>query len=135
MLITREVDYAIRVLRVLACENTVSVREICKKEDISMSITYKITRKLEKAGIIQSFRGTNGGYAIKKKLDDVTLFDVIEIVDKELLITECLQHDYHCSRNPKSDACKVHQELCRLQQLLTDEIKRKSLSKIFAGEN
>lgn len=131
MLITREVDYAVRVLRVLADESTVSVREICKKEDISMSITYKITRKMEKAGIIQSYRGTNGGYALKKSLDEISLYDVIEVVDKQMLITECLQHSYECSRNTESAACKVHQEFCRLQKLLTDEIKGRPLSMIL----
>lgn len=131
MLITREVDYAVRVLRVLSDGNIANVREICDKEDISMSIAYKITRKMEKAGIIKSYRGTNGGYALRKSLDHVTLYDVIEVVDKELLITECLRHSYDCSRNQEADPCKVHMEFLRLQKLLTDEIKSKPLSMIF----
>mgnify|MGYP000921566665 CR=1 FL=1 len=132
MLITREVDYAVRILRVLADKNIVSVREMCIREDISVSIAYKITRKLEKSGIIKSYRGTNGGYSLKKSLDEVTLYDVIEVVDKELLITECLQDEYHCSRNTKSDICKLHQEFYRLQEVLTDELQSKSLSAVFS---
>ncbi|QOV20858.1 Rrf2 family transcriptional regulator [Blautia liquoris] len=132
MLITREVDYAVRILRALADNKIISVREMCSREDISVSIAYKITRKLEKAGVIQSYRGTNGGYALKKSLDDITLYDVIEIVDKELLITECLQDEYNCSRNTKSDICKLHQEFYRVQEILTGELQSKSLSAVFS---
>lgn len=132
MLITREVDYAVRILRVLADNKIVSVREMCRREDISVSIAYKITRKLEKAGIIQSYRGTNGGYALKKSLDEVTLYDIIEIVDKELLITECLQDQYNCSRNTKADICKLHEEFYRVQEVLTKELQSKSLSTVFS---
>lgn len=132
MLITREVDYAVRILRVLSEGRTVSVQEICRKENVSVSIAYKITRKLEKAGIIKSYRGMNGGYALSADLDKITLYDVIRVVDKELLITECLGHSYTCSQNTEKKPCSVHGEFCRLQSLLIRELKSRSLLTILS---
>ena len=45
MLITRECDYAVRVLRAMAEEKRVSVNEICEKELITAPFAYKILKK------------------------------------------------------------------------------------------
>ena len=51
MLITRECDYAVRVVRALADGRRMSVGEICEKEFITAPFAYKILKKLQKAGI------------------------------------------------------------------------------------
>ena len=49
MLITRECDYAVRVVRALAPGKRMSVGEICEKESITAPFAYKILKKLQKA--------------------------------------------------------------------------------------
>ena len=56
MFITRECDYAVRVLRALAGETRLSVNEICDREAITAPFAYKILKKLQKAGIVKGFR-------------------------------------------------------------------------------
>ena len=128
MLFTRECDYAVRIIRALSGGGIVSVQDISAKEDITVSITYKITRKLEKAGMIESYRGSNGGYALKTPLDQMTLYDVFMVIDPNLLITECAGHSHTCSRNTGEHVCLVHGEFCRLQYLIMEELKAKPLS-------
>ena len=52
MLMTRECDYAVRILRALADGEMKSVVQICRAEDLKTAIAYKLTRKLEQAGIL-----------------------------------------------------------------------------------
>lgn len=66
MFITRECDYAARVLRALSGETRLSVNEICEKESITAPFAYKILKKLQKAGIVKGYRGVHGGYAMNK---------------------------------------------------------------------
>lgn len=134
MLFTRECDYAVRIIRALSGGGIVSVQDISAKEDISVSITYKITRKLEKAGLIESYRGSSGGYALKQPLDRLTLYDVFTVIDPELLITECAGHSHVCSRNTGEQVCRVHGEFCRLQRLMMQELKSKPLLVFFGDE-
>ena len=61
MLITRETDYALRILRALAPGSCLTVGEIAEKESLPHKFTYKIMKKMEKAGIIRIIRGVNGG--------------------------------------------------------------------------
>ena len=56
MLITRETDYALRILRALAPGSCLTVGEIAEKESLPHKFTYKIMKKLEKAGIIRIIR-------------------------------------------------------------------------------
>ena len=52
MLITRETDYAIRVVRALHRGGQLSAREIAERENMQQAITYKMLRKLSKAGVV-----------------------------------------------------------------------------------
>ena len=138
MLFTRECDYAVRILRALSGGGVVSVQDICALEDLSVSITYKITRKLEKSGILKSFRGTNGGYALNRPLNDLTLLEVFTAVDSQLLVTECTGslgtgHSHSCSRNTADHPCLVHAEFLRIQSLLIKELNARPLSQIIKG--
>ena len=87
MLITRECDYAVRVLRAMAEEKRVSVNEICEKELITAPFAYKILKKLDLAGLVQIKRGSGGGCSLARDLADMTLYDVIRATDEEFFLT------------------------------------------------
>ena len=48
MLITRECDYAVRIVRALAGGEKLCVNQICEKEDLTPAFVYKILKKLAK---------------------------------------------------------------------------------------
>lgn len=131
MLLTRECDYAIRIIRALKGGDIVSVQEISQKEGITASIAYKLARKLEKSGYLKSYRGSNGGYALNKRLSQVTLYDLCQAVDKKIFICSCANREFACTQNTVEKPCRVHQELCRIQKLVETELKAKPLSEIL----
>ena len=133
MLFTRECDYAIRIFRALADGALVNVQEISQMENLSVSITYKIARKLEKAGYIKSYRGTNGGYCLNTPLAEITLYDVFITIDRDMFITSCTKDEFKCSRNKAEHPCMVHKEFMRLQKMIEQELKSKSLLDIMNG--
>ena len=55
MLITRECDYGVRIVRALAKGEKMCVNQICEKEDLTPAFVYKILKKLEKNGNCQEF--------------------------------------------------------------------------------
>ena len=135
MFITRECDYAVRVIRALAGEERLSVSEICEKEDITAPFAYKILKKLQKAKIVCGYRGVHGGYALDKSLDEITLLGIYQAIDPNMLIVECLDPAYSCSRHSaKGGLCKVHQELYKIQEQLWKLLSEKSLKEIVDGE-
>ncbi|MDR2516001.1 MAG: Rrf2 family transcriptional regulator [Spirochaetaceae bacterium] len=133
MLITVESDYAVRILRALVDGGRKTVEAICAAELIPRPYGYKILKKLEKGGIVRSFRGINGGYALERGLETVTLYDVFTAVDGDILLTGCVDTSYLCPRNTAGRRCAVHAEFGRLQSLLTGALREKSLAEILAG--
>lgn len=134
MLITRECDYAVRVLRAMAGEKRVSVNEICEKELITVPFAYKILKKLQKSGFVRGYRGVHGGYSLNCDLDKVTLYDVYTTIDPELFIIDCLEPGYECAINgADGQTCSVHRELREIQEELCRMLKRKSIEKLING--
>lgn len=129
MLITRRSDYAMRICRVLHDGKVHNVREICQAEEIPKAFAYKILRELEMAGLVKSERGNQGGYYLNRPLSELTLYDVVNITEDDLAILHCMKEE--CNRNPDSMPCKVHQEIERIQNILIEELKKKTIEEIL----
>ena len=133
MLITRECDYAVRVIRALSGEERLSVSDICEKEDITAPFAYKILKKLQKAKIVRGFRGVHGGYSMNRDTSELTLYDVYMAVDPDMMIIDCMDPDYDCTRNHPEGGklCQVHKELAQIQKELWKLLQRKTLKELF----
>ena len=135
MLITRECDYAVRVIRALSGEERLSVNDICEREETPAPFAYKILKKLQKAKIVRGYRGVHGGYSLKKSVSEITLLDVYLAIDPGMYIIECMNPKKKCCRDEKLDGgCEVHQELLRIQERLQDMLSERSLQEIL-GES
>ena len=129
MLITRRSDYAMRIIRVLRDSKIHNVREMCELEEIPKAFAYKILRELEKAGIVRSERGNQGGYQLNRPLDEMTLYDIVCITEGDVAILHCMKME--CENNPADMPCKVHKEIARIQDVLMEELRKKSLAEIL----
>ncbi len=131
MLLTRESDYALRVIRALQAGEKRSVKDICAEEDMPEPFTYKILKKLEKAEIVASIRGAQGGYILAKTIESLTLMDVVSAIDSEFGIIKCTKKDCSCNKAEELAKCSIHQEFNSIQQVIIKEFKQKSLSQMF----
>lgn len=131
MLFTRECDYAIRMIRALSSQEAISVPKICQMEHLPSAMAYKIARKLEKSGLLKSYRGSAGGYALARSLSSISLYDICKIISPDILTFECMKKGHYCPMNRSDAPCKVHDEFSRLQKILIQELKGKSMADIL----
>ena len=120
MMITRESDYAIRIIRALKDGELLPLEQICQRELVPKQFAYKILKKLERAVLVSIRRGA-----------DLTLLDIIKAADEEFFLNPCLDSQYQCGYAASFDGCKVHCELARVQRVLEEELKRTSLDRLF----
>jgi len=133
MFLTRECDYGIRIVRALSDGRKKTAEEICEAECIPGQFAYKILKKMERGGFLQSSRGRDGGYWLIKTLDEITIHDIVSAIDDYLFLNECLREDRPCSRNLLNSPCAVHIELERVQQILEGELKLKTIQEIVTA--
>jgi Rrf2 family protein len=134
MLISKECDYAVRIVRALADGGKRTAEDIGRMEKISHPFAYKILKKLEKSGLVQSFRGKAGGYALTMGVDKFSLYDVFSAVEERMILTACLQKGFACPMNKGDSPCRVHREFTRLQELLSAGLKERKLSEVLGSE-
>lgn len=136
MYITRECDYAVRVIRALEGEKRLSVSEICKKEELTSPFAYKILKKLQAAEIVKGYRGVHGGYALEKPTSQITLLDVYRAIDPQMYLVECMDPEKPCSRDgADGKPCQVHQKLAFIQRKLLDLLSEDTLENILNRES
>ncbi len=67
----------------------VRVPEIASREHISLKFLETILVQLRDAGIVESRRGRNGGYRLKRSPEDISFGDIIRVVDGPLALIRC----------------------------------------------
>ena len=130
MLITREMDYAVRVVRALKDGTKVSASEVAKKEHLPQAITYKVLNSLLKSKLIGSMRGVNGGYYLKCDLTNTTLYDICIALGEDMSITECVREGYDCINN-RCGECILNKEFNRIQSSINRELQLTTLDKLL----
>ncbi len=131
MLVTREMDYAMRVVRALdGREGLSTAAGVAERERMPVAVTLKILKRLAAAGVVESRRGAAGGYRLRRTTEELTLYDLFRVFDREPLLNRCQAAGYRCENRPDGD-CGTCRELCRIQEVLDAELRRTPLKELF----
>jgi len=80
--ITSKSRIAIKSLIILGLESKrLSVREIAEAEDLSVRYLEQVISSLKKNHLVDSLKGANGGYALAKSADQITVFDIVTAIE------------------------------------------------------
>ncbi len=132
MHITLESDYAIRIVLYLArIKKRVEAKNIAENTEVTLRFALKILRKLVAAELVRSFKGTQGGYEINRKPDEITLADVIETVEGTYYLSRCLNPELGCNREHKSAYCKVQHAFDRISAGVREQLQAVTLDQLL----
>lgn len=136
MLITRETDYALRILRALAEGERLTTAELAQGEQIPQQFAYKILKKLQKGGVIRILRGSDGGCVLWASLEDVSLFRLMQIMEEDSSVSSCMKPGYQCPwcKAHGNAVCRAHVHLTSIQKKLDVELDAHSLQEILFGK-
>lgn len=136
MQLNQGTDYAFRVilhLSMLPEGSVVSGQLIAEKQKIPVRFLQKIMRQLTAAGLTRSFRGIEGGFALMKRPQEISLLDVITAMEGTLVIQRCLQDEAECSRSCVRQ-CAVHRVLEDVQDVLAAGLAAATFDVLAAEE-
>ncbi len=91
MLVTTTEGYALKALIYIAQkkDKRATIKEISEVNKISFPYILRICAKLRAHGILESVRGRNGGYVLKRDPEDVSLYDIIRAVGRSTVEIRC----------------------------------------------
>lgn len=136
MFITKETDYALRILRALADGERHTAVSLAEEEQIPLQFAYKILKKLEKGGVLRILRGADGGCLLTTGLDQITLYRLMQIMGEDAFVSSCMRPGYQCQwcQAHNETVCRAHLHLREIQQTLNRELDTHSLQEIFFGD-
>jgi Rrf2 family iron-sulfur cluster assembly transcriptional regulator len=138
MKISAQEEYGLRCLLQLARADAVgeslTLSQISGREGISVANAGKLMWILTKAGLVQSQRGTKGGYHLARPAGDIHLNEVIRVLDGERVDSHCKSYSGVLEACVHTDDCGIRPVILELHQIVADALSGITLSQLLGTE-
>lgn len=122
--------YALRVMIDLATndnEGFISLTDIANRQKISNKYLEQIVALLNKAGLLETSRGNNGGYKLKRNPKDYTVGDILRATEGDLAPIACIRNE-ECGQ---AENCTTYKFWEGLDKIINDYIDSKTLEDLI----
>lgn len=130
MKISTKICYALRILSVLA-ENyptrVISSSKIAKQEGISKKYADNLLAILENSKIVSSHRGPRGGYFLTRPPGEITIKEILEVLEGQTLLVNCFNKILGCRYYSR---CNIHSVWLSLKDAINDALNKITLADI-----
>jgi Rrf2 family protein len=135
MELTRKGEYAIRGIIYLARQapgKVALISEIAEATDVPQTFLAKIFQSFAKLGLVNSFRGTGGGFILGRPAGQISLREVVEAVEGPIMPNRCLMADDNCTNK---QVCTVHPVWQRVQGQVAQILDAVSLEELARDQH
>ncbi len=130
--------YAIRAVIYLAVNDEdgkkIGIKQISKDLDIPTPFLGKILQSLAKQKLLKSTKGPHGGFSIGRPANEITLYDIVSIIDGSDVFTNCLIGMHSCKSNDSDGyACPVHDQYSAIRKQMFEFFSTETIAKILTN--
>ena len=128
MLYSRTAKYGIKALAYLAkteSKGYQTVDIVANSTDIPTEFLGKIFQSLAREKLLESQRGRGGGFRLSKAGDEVSLYEVITLIDGEDVFNRCMFDVKSCGEN---GTCPMHDEWEPIRDQVEDLLKQRTVA-------
>ena len=139
MKLTKRGEYALRALISLASAREAGIdllplKEIVAHENIPLPFLEQIFFQLREAGIVDGKRGKNGGYFLSKPPSNISMGEVVRIIDGPLAPVGCVSHTaYSKCSCPDEEHCGLRLLMLDVRNAIADILDRYSLEQAVSA--
>ena len=84
------------MIEIAQVDSPLNAIQLSKKTGYSKHHIGKIMQRLVKDGMLKSFRGPAGGFVLKKKPEDIILYDIYRSIEGEVEMIDCPLEKHNC---------------------------------------
>ncbi len=120
-MITQKMKYALKALLVLADEaaqdrpEALTIEEVARRSDTPKRFLERILLEIRNAGVIASTRGRTGGYSLITKPADVSISELLRLIDGPIAPLPCLSR----SAYQRCEDC-TDEATCRIRKVFAE---------------
>ncbi len=131
MQFTRAEEYGIIGVIYLAEQDrdrVVPLSEIAQAQDVPEKFLAKIFQNLTKSGMVRSHRGVKGGFTFARKPEDVSIREIVEIIQGPYHLIRCL-HEVDCCEKYKE--CPIRLVLEEAEEKLLEVFNKYNVGQMI----
>jgi Rrf2 family protein len=114
-------------------EGPVPLNSIADRQMVSLHYLEQLVAKLRRAGLVSSSRGAQGGYELSKPPEDITVGDVVRVLEGSFDPVQCLSVDFDHEDCEQLDDCVVRFVWKKLQDCTNRVLNSISLRDLCDG--
>ncbi len=147
MMFSTKAEYGVRVMVELArragnapdgVESVVPLAEIAQHDGLPLAYLEHLVARLRKAGLIDSRRGSRGGYLLARGAEQITMAEVVEALEGSIAPIECISQASDgrvvCSReSDPNHVCPTKLLWTRVRFSIVRTLRETSLADLLAG--
>ncbi len=131
--ISRLTEYAFMVIMSLKkSDMPASADSVAKKTGLEPPTVSKILKSLKRGGLLTSKRGVAGGYFLVKRKRDISLCEVITVMEGAMALTDCAIDDSACHL---SADCDMSRGLKKISQIITNALEQVKVSDLMITDS
>lgn len=128
--ISKLTDYAILMMvEMTRDEEMLSAHALADRIHVETPTASKVLKLLAGSGLLESYRGANGGYRVSRKAADISVAEVIAAIEGPIAMTECSVEEGLCSQE---DSCDLRSNWQRISMAVAQALRDVSLAEMSA---
>ena len=123
--------YGVRILMDIARhqnQGPAPTSDISLRQGISVKYLDQLLPTLKKADLVKSVRGPKGGYLLSRPAEEISVGEVVSLMERHIQLTECASDPGTCDR---SDSCTVRRVWQEATQALLDKLNSISIASLM----
>jgi Rrf2 family transcriptional regulator, iron-sulfur cluster assembly transcription factor len=136
MKISAQEEYGLRCLLQLARQPegaTLSLRQVAEAEGISTAYAGKLLWLLNNAGLVRSTRGSKGGYALARPASEISLSEIIHVLDADDIDAHCQHYPGDLESCVHTSDCTIRPVVESLNNLVHNTMSQITLAQLLGG--
>jgi len=141
MMFSTKAEYGVRVMVELARsarEAPVPLAEIAAADGLPLAYLEHLVARLRKAGLVDSRRGSRGGYMLARDAEQITMAEVVEALEGSIAPIECISQapdgSIVCSReSDPAHACPTKLLWTRVRHSIVKTLRETTLADLLAA--
>jgi Rrf2 family protein len=138
MKISAQEEYGLRCLVQLAdlpSGDSLTLPQIAEREGISTANAGKLMWLLNKAGFVNSTRGTKGGYFLARPAGEIYLNEIIKVLDEDVLSSHCDSYTGVMDKCVHTGDCGIRPVIVGLHEIVENALSRITLAQLVGSES
>lgn len=132
MILTRRSDYGLRAVFALAqSAELLSAKQIAQEHDLPIAFVKKLLQKLCRAGLVRGTVGKQGGYALARSPEKISVRELLHALEGDLSPVSCLAPDPSCELTSR---CVTRPMWKRIDRKIQEALESLSLRDLLMAE-